>query len=111
MDLTLGVAKIIEFTDKDRSDSVELWKEFLNTYSELLPYIEGQGLYRDSNEADDDPEEWIEDKLEAIKRSGCKVGDHNNFTGEYRGATHSSCNLINRVGKKIPVFFPNLTVT
>ena len=31
-----------------------------------------------------------------------KVHDHNNLTGEYRGATHNRCNLNIRYAKYIP---------
>ena len=37
-----------------------------------------------------------------------KVRDHNHFTGKYRGAAHSKCNISMRSVKKIPVFFHNL---
>ncbi|KAL0809898.1 hypothetical protein ABMA28_002311 [Loxostege sticticalis] len=38
-----------------------------------------------------------------------KVRDHCHFTGKYRGAAHSSCNLKFRIPKFIPVFFHNLS--
>ena len=37
----------------------------------------------------------------------CKVRDHCHFTGKYRGAAHSICNLKNKVPKFIPVIFHN----
>ena len=37
----------------------------------------------------------------------CKVRDHCHYTGEYRGAAHSICNLKYSVPKKIPTVFPN----
>lgn len=37
-----------------------------------------------------------------------KVRDHNQATGEYRGAAHQSCNLNKRRSTHIPVFFDNL---
>lgn len=40
---------------------------------------------------------------------GDKVRDHCHFTGEYRGAAHSYCNLKFRVPNFIPVFFHNLS--
>ena len=36
-----------------------------------------------------------------------KVRDHCHYTGEYRGAAHSICNLKYRVPKKIPIVFHN----
>ena len=37
-----------------------------------------------------------------------KVRDHCHYTGKFRGALHSKCNLRLRKGNKIPVFFHNL---
>ena len=36
-----------------------------------------------------------------------KVRDHCHYTGKYRGAAHSNCNLKYRTTKKIPVAFHN----
>ena len=36
-----------------------------------------------------------------------KVRDHCSYTGEYRGAAHSICNLKYSVPKKIPIVFHN----
>ena len=36
-----------------------------------------------------------------------KVRDHSHYTGEYRGAAHSICNLKYSVPKKIPIAFYN----
>ena len=38
-----------------------------------------------------------------------KVRDHCHYTGKYRGALHSKCNLRLRRSRTIPVFFHNLT--
>ena len=37
----------------------------------------------------------------------CRVRDHCNYTGEYKGAVHSICNLKYSVPKKIPMVFQN----
>ena len=37
-----------------------------------------------------------------------KVRDHCHYTGKYRGAAHSSCNLRYRIPDYIPVVFHNL---
>ena len=37
----------------------------------------------------------------------CKVRDHCHFTGKYRGAAHSKCNLKHKVPKFIPLAFDN----
>ena len=36
-----------------------------------------------------------------------KVRDHCHYTGKYRGATHSTCNLRYKMPKNIPVIFHN----
>ena len=38
-----------------------------------------------------------------------KVRDHCHYTGKYRGAAHSKCNLAHRIPKHIPVVFHNLS--
>ena len=37
----------------------------------------------------------------------CKVRDHYHYTGEFKGATHSICNLKQSVSKKFPIDFHN----
>ena len=39
-----------------------------------------------------------------------KVRDHCHYTGKYRGATHSKCNLNYKIVKEIPVLFHNGSV-
>ena len=39
-----------------------------------------------------------------------KVRDHCNYTGKYRGAAHSICNLRYKVPRKIPVVFHNRSI-
>ena len=50
-----------------------------------------------------------EEEIEAIRKKGPKVRDHDHWTGEFRGAAHSGCNILYRKVKKIPVFFHNLS--
>ena len=44
-------------------------------------------------------------KTVLTKKQNCKVRDHCHFTGNYRGAAHSICNLKDKVPKDIPVVF------
>ena len=36
-----------------------------------------------------------------------KVRDHCHYTGNYRGAAHSICNMRHKISKEIPVVFHN----
>ena len=47
--------------------------------------------------------------LSPFKLHDRKVRDHCHYTGEYRGASHSSCNLQYKVPSYIPVIFHNLS--
>ena len=65
-------------------------------------------------ETEQDEEFELEDELskediERIMKKGWKVRDHDNWTGQYRGAAHSGCNLALRKTKKIPIIFHNLS--
>ena len=49
--------------------------------------------------------EKIENKYVKDKKYH-KLRDHCHYTGEYRGAVHSICNLEYSVPEKIPIAFP-----
>ena len=51
--------------------------------------------------------EFCNDKNSADYKKNCKVRDHCHFTGNYRGAAHSICNLKYKVPKDIPIVFHN----
>ena len=40
-------------------------------------------------------------------KNDIKVRDHCHYTGKYRGAAHSACNLQYKVPKSIPAVFHN----
>ena len=52
---------------------------------------------------------FIEIKMIKIKFNRKKVNDHCHYTGKYRGAVHSICNLKYKVPKEIPVIIHNAT--
>ena len=47
--------------------------------------------------------------LEGFKIKDRKVRDHCHYTGKYRGAAHSNCNLQYKIPGHIPVIFYNLS--
>ena len=51
--------------------------------------------------------EFIHDKENEKHREYCKVRDHCHYTGKYRGAAHSKCNLKYKVPEEIPAVFQN----
>ena len=58
--------------------------------------------------------EWDESKKDDKDfkkkfKNGRKVRDHCHYTGKYRGAAHSKCNLAYQLPKHIPVVFHNLS--
>ena len=63
----------------------------------------------DQDEAFELEDELSKEDIERIMKKGCKVRDHDHWTGQYRGAAHSGCNLALRKTRKIPVIFHNLT--
>ena len=54
--------------------------------------------------------EFCTDKKDAEFKLKQKVRDHCHYTGKYRGAAHSICNLRYKVKKEIPVVFHNGSV-
>ena len=50
---------------------------------------------------------YICEKEFSTDKKNCKVRDHCHYTGRYRGAAHSSCNLRYQIPKDIPVVFHN----
>ena len=42
-----------------------------------------------------------------MKKNAIRVRDHCHYTGNYRGAAHSACNLQYKIPKSIPVVFHN----
>ena len=52
-------------------------------------------------------EKFIHDKENEKYCEYCKVRDHCHYTGKYRGAAHSKCNLQYKVPKEISEVFHN----
>ena len=77
----------------------------------LLEYLEDNSLFMEDevDEEFDEEDELTEEEIGRILKKGWKVRDHDHWTGEYRGAAHSGCNLALRKICKIPVLFHNLS--
>ena len=50
---------------------------------------------------------YIFSKNFSTNKKYCNVRDHCHYTGQYRGAAHSICNLRYQIPKEIPVVFHN----
>ena len=50
---------------------------------------------------------FVQMKMIKIKKNRKKVKDHCHYTGKFRGAAHSKCNLNYKVPKNIPIVIHN----
>ena len=98
------------------NDEVKLAKQeelkaFNVNNEKLLAYLELNEIYMQDEEGEefDLEDELTEEEMERIKKKGWKVIDHDHWTGQYRGAAHSGCNIALRKVKRVPVIFHNLT--
>lgn len=115
--------------DKQKDDEPESVKQqklaecqqFIKASSVIIEYMKNNGLaYTD--EMEEEVEESVEDILKKLdisieefekykkSKSSAKVRDHCHFTGNFRGAAHSKCNIKARVdieNAKFPVFLHN----
>ena len=109
--LQLHPDKNIGLSDAEIKVKDEELKKFLNDNSELLNYLLDNSLDETEEEGEEFSEEDALSELdvEKIKRKGWKVRDHCHWSGNYRGAAHSGCNLAFRKTSKIPVVFHNLS--
>ena len=84
---------------------------FLKANNELIDLlIEKEIIIAEEENIDfDELDELTEEEIERITKKGWKVRDHCHWTGLYRGAAHSGCNLALRKLKRIPVVFHNLS--
>ena len=74
----------------------------------MIPLTDNEkALYGNEKQCYICEKEFCNDKNSADYKKYCKVRDHCHFTGKYRGAAHSTCNLKYKVPKDIPVVFHN----
>ena len=103
--------KQVNVSEDEKALKLEKFKMFINDNEELQTYLIENELIENKEE---DEEFELEDDLteeenERIKKKGWKVRDHDHWSGKYRGAAHSGCNLALRKTRKIPVIFHNLS--
>ena len=67
-----------------------------------------KGLIENEEKEIDEKDALTYEEIDRILKKGWKVRDHDHWSGKYRGAAHSGCNLAMRKVKKILVVFHNL---
>ena len=110
MSLQLHPDKLINDSEQEKHIKEEELKIFNVANEKLKTYLINHELLVGEEQDDDfeDEDELTEEEIERIKKKGSKVIDHDHWTGKYRGAAHSGCNLGLRKTKKVPVLFHNL---
>ena len=74
----------------------------------MLPLTDNEKvLYENGKQCYICEKEFCTDKKSKDYKNKCKVRDHCHFTGKYRGAAHSICNLKYKVPKDIPAVYHN----
>ena len=106
--LQLHPDKLVDSSEQEKLTKQEELKAFNVNNDLLLRYLEYNCIFMvdEEDEEFDDEDELTDEEIERIKKKGCKVRDHCHWTGVYRGAAHSGCNLVAlRKNSKIPVVF------
>ena len=103
--------KLGDVSNEEKFAKEEELKKFNVENENLQKYLIQHELLVDEEQDEEfEPEdELTEEEIERIKKKGSKVIDHDHWTGKYRGAAHSGCNIALRKTRKIPVIFRNLT--
>ena len=93
--------------DKNKGREEEC-KKVISDLQELLKYYQSHSELLLIGSKNVEEMDLSDEELEKIRKKGFKVRDHDHWTGEFRGAAHSGCNILYRKVKKIPVFFHNM---
>lgn len=103
-------AKILLELHPDKNEgSEEQCKEAISIFQSLMGYYQKNSELLLLQDETSDDIDLTDEEIEAIRKKGPKVRDHDHWTGHFRGAAHSGCNLLYRKVKKIPLFFHNLS--
>ena len=108
--LQLHPDKNVDDSEEVKNAKSEKVKHFLDANKKLREILVEKELINgeEENVEFDEEDDLTDEEIEKIKKKGWKVRDHDHWTGQYRGAAHSGCNLAMRKVKKIPVVFHNL---
>ena len=75
---------------------------------EIIPTNEGKESYENQQNCHTCGKEFCTDKNNKKEfKLKQKVRDHDHYTGKYRGAAHSDCNLRYKIPREIPIIFHN----
>merc|ERR1712030_109087 len=98
-------------SDEERNAKQEEVKVFIKASNELKDFLIEKGIIiaEEENTEFEESDELTEEEIERITKKGWKVRDHCHWTGRYRGAAHSGCNIALQKLKRIPVVFHNLS--
>ena len=100
---------------KVKKEKEEKLKKRITAFKSIMKHLEKHKLSVGVVERDEWDELIDDDEMpkykSKIRRDYRKVRDHDHFTGKFRGAAHSKCNIklqVRRENVKIPIFFHNL---
>ena len=109
--LQLHPDKLGDVSNEEKLAKQEELKKFNVENENLQNYLIENELLVDEEQDEEfeEEDELTEEDIDRIKKKGWKVRDHDHWSGQYRGAAHSGCNIALRKTRKIPVIFHNLT--
>jgi hypothetical protein len=108
--LQLHPDKLTDASEEEKQAKQEELKKFNVENEKLQNYLLDNELIavEEQDEEFEVEDDLTEEEIQRILKKGWKVKDHDHWTGQYRGAAHSGCNLALRKTRKIPVIFHNL---
>jgi hypothetical protein len=109
--LQLHPDKLVDVSEEEKLAKQEELKKFNVENENLQNYLIENELFEveEQDEEFELEDELTDEEIERILKKGWKVRDHDHWTGQYRGAAHSGCNLALRKTRKIPIIFHNLS--